>query len=156
MPPRLYFCRSDLKTQLSLAQRTKLLAEQRADRFEKQATQLSQKYQAVDLDVYNSLQVEYAGLKQQLAAAEAKVPDLKQQLADVEVQVQQLQQQLAEAQAQASQVQQEHEKQLQDAQVGLHALAPTPSIITWSVDVAGSDGYCARDDHVLHKRIAPP
>lgn len=55
------------------ARREKLLADQRADRFEKQATQLSQKYQAVDLDVYNSLQQEAAALSTQLAEAEARL-----------------------------------------------------------------------------------
>lgn len=72
--------RSDLQLQVDRARREKLLADQRADRFEKQATQLSQKYQAVDLDVYNSLQQEHTSLTQQLAQSEARVSQLQQQV----------------------------------------------------------------------------
>lgn len=48
---------SDLKLQLELLRQQKEAADKRADRFERQATLLTKKYQAVDLDVYNSLQV---------------------------------------------------------------------------------------------------
>lgn len=91
------------------------------------------------MDVYNSLQASHATLQQQMADAQAQLPQLKQQLADAEAQVPQLQQQLAEAEAQVAQLkqqQQQHDKeskgaqfkyskvakQLQEAQVGAHAL----------------------------------
>lgn len=121
--------RSDLKTQLELAQRSKLLAEQRADRFEKQATQLSKKYQAVDLEVYQSLQTSHATLQQDLAKAQAKVPQLQQQLAEAQAQVAQLKQQLDEESKDGKAEYDRALQQLQEAQVGSYE--PTPSRIIW-------------------------
>lgn len=48
---------SELKLQLEFAKKQKEAADKQAARFEQQAMSLTKKYQAVDLEVYNSLQV---------------------------------------------------------------------------------------------------
>jgi hypothetical protein len=101
---------SDLKLQVERARREKLLSDQRADRFEKQATQLSQKYKAVDLDVYNSLQEEHAQLTQQLAETEARAVLLQQQVEEQQTQ----------AAAQLQEAAQERQAELGRMQVGFH------------------------------------
>ena len=76
--------RSELELKLSFSERELTLIKQERDRFERQATHLTQKYKAVDVAIYEQLQAEHAQLKQQLADVQAELAG-RQELAQQQV-----------------------------------------------------------------------
>ena len=76
--------RSELELKLSFSERELTLIKQERDRFERQATHLTQKYKAVDVAIYEQLQAEHAQLKQQLADVQAELAG-QQELAQQQV-----------------------------------------------------------------------
>lgn len=83
---------SDLKLRLEHAERARDLAQARGDRFEKQATQLTQKYKSVDLDTYQSMERSCKLLEEQVQQYEVQLAQQKQQLEETSKAAQEVQQ----------------------------------------------------------------
>lgn len=101
-----------LEANLAQLEQAKHLLTQERNRFERQATHLTVKYRAVDVDTYNQLQAEHAELKEQVTGAQAELASQQQQ-------VEQLKEQLAAGQATIDKFRQQKQKlskQLQELQ----------------------------------------